>query len=329
MAAVAAPVVVDGFVPVVDLSAAAGGPRERAALAAGIDQACRRSGFFVVTGHGVPADLVDRMHAVTRKFFALPAAEKDRAASPHPGRGFRRAPAYVAASRGLQTPPDLCETFCASRLGEPGAADPGRDDLADWTAPNTWPERPADLREVWLAYDAAVDGLAAELMRLFALGLGLPEDFFADVADHAISRLLANHYPARATPPLPGQLRKGEHTDWGSLTVLYQDGVGGLQVHQDGAGWRDVPAIAGTFVVNIGDLMQTWTGGRWASTVHRVVDPPDGPGEARISIPFFQQPPPGYVISPLPFVPPEAGFAPITSGEYMAAKSRATWTGLG
>jgi isopenicillin N synthase-like dioxygenase len=107
-----------------------------------------------------------------------------------------------------------------------------------------------------------MEELAHELMRLFALGLGLQEDFFDDKIDNDISKLSANYYYRQETAPLPGQLRKGEHTDWGSLTILYQDGVGGLQVLQEDHGWRDVSAILGTFVINLGDLMHTWTGGR-------------------------------------------------------------------
>jgi isopenicillin N synthase-like dioxygenase len=323
------PVVVDGFVPVVDLSAAWGAAPERAALASVIDAACAESGFLVISGHGVDRGLMDRMYTVTRDFFELSRQEKTRCISPHSGRGFHDG-GFVAASYGKKTPPDLCESFSASHLGEPGVADPAHfgEHLANWDMPNVWPDRPADFRTTWLEYYAVMERLAEALMRLFALGLGLPEDFFDDKIDHHISKLFANYYYPQQEPPLPKQLRKGEHTDWGSLTILYQDGMGGLQVKQEGNGWRDVPAIPGTFVINLGDLMQTWTGGRWRSTVHRVLNPVDGRNEARISVPFFHQPNFDAEIEPLPFVPREDGFEPTTSGKWLAAKMRAAERGL-
>lgn len=324
------PVVDAGFVPVIDLSAADGSDPQRSALATAIDRACAESGFFVITGHGVDSRVIDRMYDATRAFFELPPEEKARCISPHSGRGFNNG-GFVAASYGKKTPPDLCELFAASHLGEPGVADPAHfgEHLASWDMPNVWPERPAGFRTAWLAYYAAMERLAEELMRLSALGLGLAQDFFDGKIDHHISKLVANYYFPQQGSPLPGQLRKGEHTDWGSLTILYQDGVRGLQVEQEGHGWRDVPAIPGTFVINLGDLMQTWTGGRWRSTVHRVLNPVDGRNEARISIPFFHQPNFDAVIEPLPFVPREGVFEPTTSGAWLMAKSRVAEHGLG
>lgn len=93
--------------------------------------------------------------------------------------------------------------------------------------------------------------------------------------------------------------RKGPHTDWGNLTILYQDEEGGLEVEQKGYGWIDVPYTQGSFVVNIGDLLAFWTGGRWVSTLHRVRTPPEGHTESRISVPFFHMPNHDAPIKPL------------------------------
>ena len=144
--------------------------------------------------------------------------------------------------------------------------------------------------------------LATELMRLFALGLGLDEHFFDGSIDQHATNLTANWYPPVDDDPLADQYRKGPHSDWGSLTILFQDGVGGLEVvDRRTGGWIDVPAIPGTYVVNIGDLMSRWTNGAWHSTKHRVRVPPLATrSRPRVSIPFFHQPNWSAVIECLP-----------------------------
>ncbi|MGI5341739.1 isopenicillin N synthase family dioxygenase [Streptomyces sp. CA-181903] len=317
----------DRFVPVVDLSEGHT-PHGRAAVAAAIGRACERSGFYVVVGHGVPQDLVRRMHEVTRAFFALPDAEKDRVAHRPGVSGYRRLGGTTAHSIDRPSPPDLCEAFAVHVTGDLDAAERARlgDRWATWTLANVWPERPPGFRETWQAYLAAVRELAADLMRLSALALGLDEEFFADKFDHDGSSLAANHYYPQPRPPLPGQLRRGPHTDFGALTVLHQeDGRGGLQVADRDGRWRDVAAVPGGFVVNIGDLMALWTGGRWVSTMHRVVNPPPGDASSRLSIPFFYLPNHDAVVEP-PHSLGTAGTgrpaASVTAGPWMSGKLR-------
>lgn len=322
--------VLDTYIPVIDLR----GPRPD--VAAAIDAACRESGFLVVTGHGVDPELIGRMHDVTLALFRQPAAWKQRWRPPPDVaglRGMHLVPSRVSAAEDVATAPDLCEMFTMSRLGEPGvAAGAGLDGAPDgWHAPNIWPDRPADLRATWLAYYAAMEELANELMALFALGLGLAEDHFAGFVDEHITNLTANHYPAVDAAPLPEQFRKGPHSDWGTLTILYQDGTGGLEVlDRRTGGWVDVPVLEGTFVVNIGDLMATWTNDRWRSTKHRVrVPPPERRAVERVSIPYFHHPNWSARIECLPGceVPGEdARFAPVTAGEYLMGKVAAAYT---
>ena len=123
--------------------------------------------------------------------------------------------------------------------------------------------------------------LGDRLMSLFARGLGLPPGFFAGQTGQAANALRAVNYPARDTAPLPGQLRAGAHTDYGTLTILRQDAVGGLEVLDPGGRWAGVEPVPGAFVINIGDLMARWTNDRWRSTLHRVVDPPVPPRPPR------------------------------------------------
>jgi isopenicillin N synthase-like dioxygenase len=171
-----------------------------------------------------------------------------------------------------------------------------------------------------------MEALAATLMRGFALGLGMPEGFFDDKVDRHITNFSVLHYPAQAEPPLPGQLRAGAHTDYGSLTILKTDAAaGGLQVQAPEGGWIDVPHLPDAFVVNLGDLMAEWTNDRWVSTLHRVVNPPRSAGSAarRLSMAFFHQPNYDAVIECLPTciaADRPARYGRTTSGEHVWMK---------
>jgi isopenicillin N synthase-like dioxygenase len=156
--------------------------------------------------------------------------------------------------------------------------------------PNLWPVTLPEFREAWTDYFRVMLDLGARLMGLFAVGLSLPADYFDSSIDQSPSSLRAIRYPARADAAEGGQLRAGAHTDYGTLTVLKQDRVGGLQVLAQDEQWTGVEAVPDAFVINIGDLMARWTNDRWHSTLHRVVDPPaDGEGviPRRHSMPFF------------------------------------------
>lgn len=320
------------FVPAIDITPFLDGrgTPKGACVTQEVARACETSGFLVVAGHRVPEDLIAAMYDVTFRFFELPLEEKLRCRPPREGvnRGFTPVGSSVlAASIGEETPTDLRERFVVSRFDDPAdAARAGcRAGLEDLFAPNIWPERPSELRQVWTAYYTAMEQLARTLMRILAVALGLDETWFDNKIGNHISKLLANYYPPQPEPPLPGQLRSGPHTDFGSLTILYQDeAAGGLQVRDHDGGWRNVPAMPGTFVVNLGDLMAQWTNDRWVSTMHRVVNPPrDRWSAARISIPFFHQPDCDAVIQAIPTCvsderPPR--YPPTTSGEWLLTK---------
>lgn len=303
--------VVNGYVPVIDLGLPAppGSPR-RDAVAAAIRRACGSSGFFVIVGHAVPAATVSDLYGAARQLFNLPETAKHAIALDPADplqRGWER---YLSM-----------EKFCATALGEDAGAPEDRYGLR---APNRWPAL-AGFREVFLAYYAAMERLALELMRLLARALGLDEQWFDDKFAGHMSPCALNYYVPDL--PAPGSLRNQPHTDFGTLTILYQDDApGGLQVRRGDGDWLDVPAISGSFVVNLGHLMSIWTNDLLASTVHRVVNPP--PEQAhrdRISIPFFHQPAPDAVIECIPTCtdahrPPR--HRTVTSGAYFVARSR-------
>ena len=309
-----------GAIPVIELGSALDGDRAaRADVARLIDRACREVGFFVVTGHGVSDELIESLREAAIRFFDLPLESKKRY-EPEPGSGlggYLNSEA-LSYSRDDASPPDLKETYTVRRIG---FAEEGGDGVGD--QPNIWPDEVEDFERVVTEYFWALEGLAAEVMSLFALALELPESHFEPLIDRSISAMRMLHYPPVDEVPLEGQLRAGAHTDFGSLTLLLTDDApGGLQVRHGGR-WVDVPHIPGAFVVNLGDLMAQWTNDRWASTLHRVAVPPQGSQSRRLSVAFFHQPNDDAVIEAIPtcLAPGEdPKYPPVTSGEHLMAK---------
>ncbi|MFB8281276.1 isopenicillin N synthase family dioxygenase [Nocardia colli] len=322
--------VVEGFVPVIDLSTRDSDSGRRS-IAEAIGAACMGSGFFTVVGHRVPAELIERMCVTNREFFLLPDAVKDVVAHRPGVSGFRRMAGSTAHSLDKRTPPDLCEVFSAHVTGD--LSEQERAGLgnhwASWKLANIWPDTPADFADTWREYMAALTRLAGDLMRLFALALELDENFFDGIFDRHVSSVAVNYYFPQREAPLPGQLRRGEHTDWGSLTILYQDtDIGGLQVRHGTGEWRDIPTIPGGFIVNIGDLMSLWTAGRWVSTMHRVINPERGNNSSRLSIPFFYLPNHDTPIDPIgSFTDGDAQqhYGATTAGEWISRKMQKTF----
>jgi isopenicillin N synthase-like dioxygenase len=319
------------IVPTIDLSGwASGDPQVRAALAAEIDEACRTVGFLEVTGHGVDPGLIERMLAVTSEFFDLPEDEKLRYVPPSPAinRGYARLGSEALAySLGLDTKPDLFEAFNMGVEGWPEDDPYFADHAQGFFARNIWPERPAELREVWVAYFAAACSLAQRLMDIFAVALGLPEQFFVPSYDKAPNVMRANNFERRAGAPEaePGQMRMGAHSDYGSCTVLLADPVPGLQILGVDGSWHDVVPRPGSFLVNLGDLLAEWTNDRWLATVHRVVPPPPGTGGPfrRRSIAFFHEANYDFLVECLPTcvsADRPAKYPPVTAGDHLLAK---------
>ncbi|MGE0386838.1 MAG: isopenicillin N synthase family dioxygenase [Gammaproteobacteria bacterium] len=278
--------------PQIDLGPYYGGsPGAAEAIAASIDRALRSTGFFMVTNHAVAPATVEAMSCACRAFFDLPLAEKMAIRNTASGSQRGYVPfgdSALAFTYGASSPPDLKESFA---MGPPAL--PQGEAAGECYAPNVWPARPVEFRAAVEAYYAAMGDLARDLLRLFALALSMPEDFFdAGMAGHN-STLRAFNYPDLDATPLPGQLRAGEHTDYGLLTLLAGDAApGGLQVRNRAGQWFDVVPPAGAFVVNIGDLMMYWTNDVWLSNVHRVAVPPaDRAGSTRRqSIAYFANP---------------------------------------
>ena len=318
----------EGVVPLIDIAPFLhGGAADKARVAAQVDKACREIGFLVIAGHDVPADLLADMHAMSDEYFALPYWEKMRHKLPADRmRGYSPQESHsLAYTMDEESPTDLRESWNMGPFGHELDEYHFGENGARYFPPNIWPDRPNKMRSLCESYYLEMEKLAGNLMRIFALALGLEEDFFAPKIDKHITCFCINYYPAQAEPPLEKQLRGGAHCDYGSLTIVHTDtDIGGLQVHRKDGEWETVPYMPGTFAVNIGDLMADWTNDQWVSTLHRVTNPPrEAAHLSKTSLLFFHQPNYDAKVECLPLCQgPDnpAKHAPTTSGEHITAK---------
>jgi len=252
------------FIPLIDLSDSFISANGKAKAAEEVAEACRTVGFFSIVGHNVDPKVMNDTWELTRSYFDQPAEEKMK---------VPMTPDYPYGYDGMESeslakgygdnddPPDLNESFCI------GPYNPA----AGMAAP-MWPEYPSGFSSAWLAYYKELEKLSQHMLSLFALGLKLDENFFAGVLSHHRSALRALNYPEQTKPPLPNQIRAGAHTDYGALTILRQDDVGGLQALNRNKEWQEVEYTPDSFVINLGDLMQNWTNDLWVSNAHRVIN---------------------------------------------------------
>ena len=319
-------------VPVIDLSRYFRGGAGKATVARQVAKGCEKIGFLVIDGHGIPQEQINALFAVGREFFKRPFDEKDKLRPPDgvAPRGYHAlGTKYLARTLGHETPPDLREQFYIGPLAPDRARIAHLPQAAKFYADNIWPDQPSAFRDIVTLYYRRMEVLARDLMRIFALALELDEVFFDGSIDNHFATLPMNYYPAPQEAPLPGQLRAGEHSDFGSLTILaLDDAPGGLQVKARDGTWQDVTAERGQFIVNIGDMMQRWTNDRWPSTLHRVANPPAGtaPVSRRMSIGFFLHPNYDCEIAAVPTCVTSATpgrYAPVMAGEMMRAKMEA------
>ena len=314
-------------IPVVDLSEAV----DRVAVE--LDRACSEVGFVQVVGHGLDPEIEREAWETARRFFTLDEADKAAVAIP-PGDAYGYGPYRVerlASSLGVDTPPDLKETFSIGPFETPPgllAEDPA---AAFSFSPNRWPVSLPEMAEVMRRYYDDLAALVDRILSAMALSLGLPADHFAPLTDRHTSALRLLHYPdLSGVEPEDGQLRAGAHSDYGTLTLLRQDDApGGLEVLSRDGSWIPASPVDGAYVVNIGDALERWTNGRWRSTLHRVVLPPaDANGSTdRQSIAFFHNANWNAVIDCLdpcrPADPAEL-LPPITAGRHLMEKFRRT-----
>ena len=268
-------------IPLIDISALRDNSDVSAVAAVGaaIDAACRDTGFFCISGHGVDYELFESLDALAREFFALPQSAKAEIAMARGGRAWRGwFPLGDEVTSGV---PDRKEgIYFGQQLGPD---DPRVQAELPLHGGNLFPLQLPALAPAVLAWIDAMTELGHIVMSGIALGLGLPADWFRlHLTSDPTLLFRIFQYPVDG----PGVWGVAQHTDYGLLTLLAQDNCGGLQVlGRDG--WVNIEPIPNTFVCNIGDMLERITGGRYRSTLHRVRNTS---GRDRLSFPFFFDP---------------------------------------
>lgn len=287
---------------------------EKLKVAKAIDTACRESGFFYIQGHPISRARLQEMHDLSRAFFALPEAEKikiDIALSAN-HRGYGK---MKAEQLDPERPGDIKETF------DMGLNLPSDHPLVGpdrpLYGPNQYPQLPADFQQKMERHYWDMLELGKTVLSALALALEIDKDFFANKFEHPLSVLRFIHYPEVAMDNGEKHIGAGAHTDYGCITILWQDETGGLQVQDTNGEWIDAPPIDNAFVINIGNMMARWSNDRYKSTAHRVFSPC---GQERYSMPFFVEPDFDTRISCLEncCAPGEAPrYEPISAGDWM------------
>ncbi|MDE1907252.1 MAG: isopenicillin N synthase family oxygenase [Rhodospirillales bacterium] len=308
-------------IPVIDIGPLLGGDM---APAEAIGQACRESGFFYIKNHGIPQELINRVYESARRFFALPAEEKEKSAIEHSAchRGWFRIGGENLDPAKQQQAGDLKEGFKIGR--DLPLTHPRVQAGLPLHGPNLWPDLPGWRAVMQNYYDRMVE-LGKTILGAFAVSLGLKRDYFEPWFGIPMTTLGPLHYPPQTGRITEAQLGAGAHTDYGCLTLLHQDSSGGLQVQGLDGRWISAPPIPGTLVVNIGDMMERWTNGVFRSTPHRVINIS---GQERYSLPFFFDPDFYAPVECLPtcLQPGEMPkYQPTTAGQHLLDKINASF----
>lgn len=317
-----------------------GSSAERKEAATQVLHGFQKAGFIYLTNHGIPQSTIDSAFAQSAQFFKRPQEQKDAMGwdCPESNRGYtgmgrekvtqESDHAKVAELRAAV--PDLKESLEIGREGVEGYPNPGflfSGDDADQ-------QGKAFKKEV-LAFFDTCQNLHVEVMRAIALGLGIEETWFDEYTSDGDNTLRLLHYPATPKSVFKNnanQVRAGSHSDYGSVTLLFQDSRGGLQVQSPKGTFVNATPIPGTIVINAGDLLARWSNDSIKSTIHRVVEPPapdDGDVHpARYSIAYFCNPNFSKTIETIPGTlgpDDKALYAPVNSGEYLTKRLAATY----
>jgi len=261
-------------IPIIDVGGLVDGS-DIEGVARKIGQSCEQVGFFYVKNHGVPSDLVKRMYAAAEEFFDLPEEVKNDV---HVAKSGPTARGYIPPFAENADPNNNADLKEAFDYGDP------QETVSPFFGPNLMPTELPEFEETCNEYYAAMRTLASHLVRAFAISLGLPADYFEQKQRNPITIQRLLHYPPQDPDATDNKIGIGAHTDKGILTILSQDSVGGLQVQNKDGEWISAPPVEDAFIINIGDLVQKMTNGKYSSTIHRVVNES---GAGRYSVAFF------------------------------------------
>ncbi|KZF26682.1 thymine dioxygenase [Xylona heveae TC161] len=322
-------------IPLVDFSRFLHGTNaEKQSTARAIADGFRTAGFIYIKNHGIPPETVARAFSESADFFNRPREQKEELAwsGPQSNRG------YIAQGREKVTQlvdeeevkklraqvPDLKESLEIGREGEEGR-------------PNHWPdhfdEHGKVFKDIMIDFFDLCNELHRQIMRAIALGMGIDLSYFDEYTGDKSNTLRLLHYPAVEKEIFlknKAQVRAGEHSDYGSITLLFQDMRGGLQVKSPNGNFVNATPLPGTIVINAGDLLERWSNDSIKSTKHRVIEPPTPPeaGEypARYSIAYFCNPGASKYIEAIPGTFEKEGkkYPGVYAGEYLAQRLAAT-----
>lgn len=325
-------------IPIIDISpfrkGDAAGVKE---VVKAVRAACEQIGFFTITGHGVPPELIDRVYQNGKKFYDLPVEEKLKiekaVGASYKGYTPMRS-RTVGRSQDSKLRPSLNESFAMGFndvTDEPYFRSP---EAGTHFEPNVFPAQPADFKPAIIAYYHEMERLSRDIMRIFAAALDVDSRYFLDKLERHISVLRVVNYPALTETPEEGEERAGAHADTGAVTLLWNDDPPdrvGLQVKTPDGEWINVYRPPNSFVVNIGNTLMRWTNDRFVSTMHRVANPPvvNGKSLPRMSIPYFCQPAYDAVIECIDTCKDAnnpARYEPITSGQILTQRYASSYS---
>ena len=307
---------IDDGLPVIDLSRASS-PEDRKAIGKQLVALVETIGFFYVVGHGIDPTLLKNAFDSSREFFSLSEDQKQIIAVNQAQRGWMR--------KGLtrlegSASADVKEVFFWGR--EVSEDDPDVLQKLPLVSPNQWPEQVLpNFKANILEYYQAVMALGSSLLECIAYGLDKNPEVFREKYTKPLGRGQLVYYPPISADDLAcNSYSAAPHTDFGVLTILLQDSLGGLQARLQNGEWIDVPPIEGSFICNIGDLLERWTNGKLKSTIHRVLNTS---GKDRLSIPVFFDPNSDAWIDPRDFetLKNESILPPVKAGEYISGKN--------
>ncbi|KAL2864743.1 isopenicillin N synthase family dioxygenase [Aspergillus lucknowensis] len=334
----------DGLViPIIDFAPFLHGtPADKHAVAMSIVEAFKTSGFLYLKAHGIPPSVIHRVFRSSARFFARPQEQKDSLGwtTPQANRGYvRTGREKLSTVDDLSDPaarraiPDMKESMEIGREGVEGL-------------PNRWPDaldnEGKEFKVEMQSFFTTCKELHIKVMQAIALGMNLPVHFFDEYVNQGDNNLRLLHYPAVHKDLFernPGQVRAAEHSDYGSITLLFQDSRGGLQARSPEGTFVDVTPFPDTVVVNAGDLLARWSNDTIKSTRHRVVEPPKVYGEDggsdvypdRYSIAYFCNPNMDKFIEAIPGTYGEgediskAKYPGIRAGDYLVQRLSATY----
>ena len=273
-------------------------------------------GFGYIINHGIEKTLIEQLFQVSKQFHSQPLSEKMRVALDHNHRGYIAINTSTDVNSKLADvkKPNQSESFMMMRED--------KSELPDvyLSGPNQWPKL-ENFKEVLEKYTFNMTKLGRNLMRLALLSSGIKDLSVMQSLDTPTIWLRLLHYPPISKNSPSDLYGSAPHTDFGCLTILAQDEIGGLQVQTREGEWIDVPKLEGSFVVNVGDMLSRYTNGLLRSTPHRVINKS---GKERFSCPFFFDPHTNAVVQPLKGTG-KPKFSPINFGEFLREELEASY----